>query len=304
MAAGSSETTRVSPALLQELYARSGAADLGLGREAFAEVLASVIAKAAPADRDGFLRGLRIEDLALARACAAGSEKAWEVFLTRFREKLHDAARGITREDSSARELADSLYADLYGTKEREGRRVSKLEHYNGRGSLDGWLRTVMAQEWVNRYRKTKKFTSLEEEEESGAQFSAAVTNHQAAPEQVVIAAVDGALAALSVEDRYILAAYFLDERTLAEVGRTLKVHESTISRRVEKIAVAVRKGILEQLVRSGMSRRQSEEAMELDVRDLAVDVRARLSHQAPGSLSRSNVQDSDGEAFTEEKGE
>ena len=304
MVAGSSNPYRLSTTLLQELYARSGAADLGLKQEAFAEVLSSVAGKAAIADCDEYLRGLRLEDLALARACAAGIERAWEVFLTRFREKLHDAARGITREDSSARELADSLYADLYGTKEREGRRVSKLEHYNGRGSLDGWLRTVMAQEWVNRYRKTKRLTSLEEQEESGTQFSAAETNHTAPPDQVVMAAVDAALNALSVEDRYILSAYFLDGRTLAEVGRTLKVHESTISRRVEKVAGAVRKSILDHLVRSGMSRRQAEEAMELDVRDLAVDVRARLSHQAPGSLSRSNVQDSDGKAFPTEKGE
>jgi len=75
----------------------------------------------------------------------------------RYREKLYEMGLHIAREDSAARELADSLYADLYGTVAREGQRVSKLASYTGRGSLEGWLRTVMAQEHVNRYRRQKR---------------------------------------------------------------------------------------------------------------------------------------------------
>jgi len=33
----------------------------------------------------------------------------------------------------------------------------SKLSSYTGRGSLEGWLRTVMAQEFVNRYRRQRR---------------------------------------------------------------------------------------------------------------------------------------------------
>src|SRR5205085_10729393 len=93
--------------------------------------------------------------------------------MTRYREKLHLCALRVTREDSAARDLADSLYADLYGTNSREGQRVSKLSSYTGRGSLEGWLRTVLAQEYVNRYRRTKRLVSLEEESEEGLQFPA-----------------------------------------------------------------------------------------------------------------------------------
>src|SRR4029077_19398264 len=120
-----------------------------------------------------FFLGLRIDELALARACAAGDNTAWELFLTRFREKLYLSALRIVREDSAAHELADALYADLYGTTTREGRRVSKLASYTGRGSLEGWLRTVLAQEYVNRYRRTKRLVSLDEESEEGVQFHA-----------------------------------------------------------------------------------------------------------------------------------
>src|SRR5260370_30095470 len=79
----------------------------------------------------------------------------------------------MAREDSAARELADTLSAALYGTNMRAGQRVSKLASYTGRGSLEGWLRTVLAQEYVNRYRRTKRLVSLDEESEEGAQFRA-----------------------------------------------------------------------------------------------------------------------------------
>lgn len=287
---------RLPAALVQELSAVAHAAEYGLSEAAFAALLAETARKAEASgaiaspigsDRSGlerFLRALRLEELALARGCAAGNEYAWEVFLTRFRAKLYGAARAITREDSSAKDLADSIYAELYGTQERDGVRVSKLSFYGGRGSLEGWLRTVLAQEWVNRYRKQKRLVSLEAEMDDGAQFAdPAPVNGSPKPDaSPLVAATDASLAALPAEDRYILAAYFLDQRTLAEIGRSLKVHESTISRKVEKTVVALRKDILARMVRGGLSRRAAEEALDADVCDLVVDVRAGLGRSVP----------------------
>src|SRR5207245_2449375 len=177
----------------------------------------------------------RVEELALARACAAGSNSAWEIFLTRFREKLYQSALRIAREDSAARELAATLYADLYGTTMRDGQRVSKLASYTGRGSLEGWLRTVMAQEHINRYRRQRRVVSLDEETEDGFQLATAESEPSVAVDPRVEVATDEVLAALPPEDRFVLASYFLDERTLAEIARSLGVHESTISRKLDK---------------------------------------------------------------------
>ena len=121
--------------------------------------------------------------------------------MLRFREKLYDIARQITREDSAGRELADSVYTDLYGTKTREGERVSKLSSYRGRGSLEGWLRTVLAQEYVNTYRRQRRLVSLDEESEEGAQFSAAASEPVTVAEPRLEAAIDDVLRALSPED-------------------------------------------------------------------------------------------------------
>jgi len=269
-----------------ELHKTSCAALYGLSCEHFTVILLSSARKAGISEHDAttlgeFCKSLKLEELALARGCGIGNDKAWEVFLNRYREKLYDAARRVTREDSSAHELADSLYADLYATGERDGKRISKLDHYHGRGSLEGWLRTVLAQEWVNRYRKNKRLVSLEQEEESGVQFASPVPANVTPSTTKLEAATDRALAKMPAEDRYILSAYFLDERNLKDIGKTLGVHESTISRKVEKLGKTVRKNILEELQRGGMSRRQAEEELDTDVRDLALDVRRSLAVEA-----------------------
>jgi RNA polymerase sigma-70 factor (ECF subfamily) len=276
--------------LLAELHARSGCEKSRMTHERLAEILCEVGAKSTTAvasetELRTFFLNLRVEELALARACAAGNNSAWEVFLTRYREKLYLSALRIAREDSAARELADSLYADLYGTTTRDGQRVSKLASYTGRGSLEGWLRTVLAQEYVNRYRRTKRLVSLDEESEEGAQFRAPEPEEVSGGDLEVTtlaAATDEALAALSAEERMILSAYYLDERTLAEIARMLSVHESTISRKIDKLAKSLRKQILAGMMRRGMARRQAEEALELDVRDLQVDIRRSLTQEKP----------------------
>ncbi len=275
------------PPICDALCVQSRCVDWGLDPTDFEQILLNIGAKYIPVDTPAreaaaFFQALRVEELALARGCALGNERAWEVFLTRYREKLFEMALGIAREGATARELADSLYADLYGVNSR-GERVSKLASYTGRGSLEGWLRTVLAQEFVNRYRKTRRDTSLDEEVEQGRQFAAVTPEAEAGlgGEERIPQAVDAALAAISSEDRYVLASYYLDGRTLAEVARTLRVHESTISRRVDKLAKGLRKGVLASLVGQGMTRRQAEEALETDVRDLRVDLRARLAQDS-----------------------
>ena len=271
--------------LLTDLHAKANCEKLAFTRESFAVILEEVCGKYLPAsatvsEARVFLLSLRLDELALARACASGHELAWEIFLTRYREKLFQSALRIAREGSAARELADTLYADLYGTTMRDGKRVCKLASYTGRGSLEGWLRTVLAQEYVNRYRREKRLVSLDEESEEGVQFQAPDPEPVAPADARLESATDEVLASLPAQDRVVLAAYFLDGRTLAEIARMLGVHESTVSRKLDKLAKSLRKQIMAALVRRGMSRRQAEESLEVDVRDLHLDIRRSLAQE------------------------
>jgi RNA polymerase sigma-70 factor, ECF subfamily len=285
----------------EDLYQRSGAAAYGMSAGQFAAILEEIQCKYLPGtsthEAAKFCASLRLEELALARACAAGHEVAWQDFISRYRQKLHTMALHITRDSEHASELADSLFADLYGVNMRsddrepdaDGAHVrrSKLISYTGRGSLEGWLRTVMAQEFINRYRKQRRTVSLEEQTEEGVQFAAATPEPACAPDQRLVAATDQALADLSSEDRFVLASYYLDRRTLAEIAHTLGLHESSISRRLDRVSDRLRKRILAGLRERGMSHAQATEALETDVRDIQLDLRARL------------MQDSEAQSFS-----
>src|SRR6266705_892259 len=175
------------------LYERSGAAAYDVSAEQFAAILDEILRKylfqhsaqnsaqnsaansshISAEQKAAFCAALRLEELALARACAAGNERAWQDFINRYRQKLHAMALHITRDAAHAAELADSLFADLYGVNTRDGVRHSKLVFYTARGSLEVWFRTVMSQEFINRYRKQKGMVSLDEQEEEGTQFVA-----------------------------------------------------------------------------------------------------------------------------------
>jgi RNA polymerase sigma-70 factor (ECF subfamily) len=280
--AACSAITAIPASLCAELYDRAGAEKFGLTPVDFTIILQGIVARYLPQDAGQtevveLLSKLKVEELALARSCARGNEAAWEFFLNRYREKLYRAAYSITSEDSTARDLADSVYADLYGTKTSDGRRVSKLDSFTGRGSLEGWLRAVLAQEYVNRYRKQQRTVSLDEQLDAGAQLKAEEPNPAQALDPRLEEATDQALASLAAEDKFILARYFLDGRTLAEIARLLGVHESTISRRVEKITTSLRKSILATLAKSGMSSKEARQTMEVKVGEFSLDVRQRL---------------------------
>jgi DNA-directed RNA polymerase specialized sigma24 family protein len=106
---------------------------------------------------------LHVEDLALARRCAAGDENAWERFVLEYRPVLYRAADALDP-SGGAREVADSLYAELYGLEVRGGERRSLLQYFHGRSSLATWLRAVLAQRYVDRIRAGRRFESLSDE--------------------------------------------------------------------------------------------------------------------------------------------
>lgn len=281
---------------VEQHYEASGARQFGLDEGALATLLVDLIQQTQPdqheTSEDKFLLSLRLEDLVLAHACADGNDHAWEVFLTRYRDTLYETAYKMAREESIARALADSLYAGLYGIDSKGQARSSKLRYYHGRGSLQGWLRTIVAQEYVNHYRSAKRETSLDAALEDGAQFSAPQPEMSVIDDRVG-AAVNAELATMSGDERFVLVSYYLDKRTLAEIAKVLGVHESTISRKLDRATAGLRKRIGKRLVGSGMSKSEAEEAMaDVDVRDLQVKVSETLRQ---GSLAGT---------FYKEKGE
>jgi len=84
-------------------------------------------------------------------------------------------------------------------------------------------------------------------------------------------------LAEQEPEERFLLASYYLDGRTLKQVAEVLGVHEATVSRKLQRTVKTIRKRVMSNLQRSGMSRRAAEEAMGTDPRDLDVNLKKLL---------------------------
>jgi RNA polymerase sigma-70 factor, ECF subfamily len=249
---------------------------LGIGRRYDFGQAAAAGEKTSAAEQIVFLRGLRIADLVLAWACAAGHEVAWERFFELYREPIFRAACAITREESAGRELADSVYGWLYGVRETAAKedqaRRSPLISYAGRGSLAGWLRTVLAQRFVDTCRRTRRETSLEEQEETlmVAAAPAAAAESDAA---LVAQAVSAVLREMDAEDGFLLTSYYLDQRTLQQMAQMMDVHESTVSRRLARLTKALRKQLMKRLQAMGLDRRAAEEMLGVDVRDVNIDI-------------------------------
>jgi RNA polymerase sigma-70 factor (ECF subfamily) len=268
-------------------YGESGAESYGIAPQSFYSIVAAVVdryaAGSSPADRLELVRSLRVEELVLARACSAGNEAAWNAFVARFRAPLFATACRLTKDETSARELTDELNAELYGLPNSEGRCTSKLDYYMGRGSLEGWLRTVLARQHIDRCRSRAKETSLDELIEQGASFAG--DSQPAIPKTDIriCQAIQQTLKELDDEERFLLATYYLDQRTLADVGRMMGVHESTVSRKLEKLTGTLRKRVRKRLQAAGIDHRRCIEIMqELDVRDMDVNVAANLRQERP----------------------
>lgn len=225
-----------------------------------------------------FVAGINLDDLLLARECAEGRAEAWERFMLLYRETLYKAAYAITRSEERGRELADSLYADLFGLREKDGERKSPLLYYHGRGSLAGWLRSVLAQRFVDGYRATRREVAIEEGEEFAAAPGSGVADEFTGKTTGRLErAVADEMRALDAEERFLLASYFIDGRTLKQIAGILDVHESTVSRSVTRLAKELKRRVGRRLLKEGLSKRQIEEMMEADVRDLEIPIKKIL---------------------------
>lgn len=197
-----------------------------------------------------FLSGLQLHELALASACSAGIEAAWEYFVAKYRPELHRAARAIAG-DSRGRELADSIYAELFGLRESEGFRRSLFDYFHGRSKLSTWLYTILAQRHVDEIRRGRKEESLDYppgEERAGPAIELKSVRSDDPERQrylaIMQAAVASAIESLAAQDRLRLAYYYVEDLTLAEIGKLFGEHEATASRKLESARRKVREKV------------------------------------------------------------
>jgi RNA polymerase sigma-70 factor, ECF subfamily len=247
---------------IARLYDAAQASALGLSLEQFADALYQSLTRRPPAAAqstvENFLNSLHVRDLAVAAACRLGIEQAWDDFITRYRSVLYDAARAIVRDDVRGRELADSLYADLYGLEIRAGRRRSLLQYFDGRSSLATWLHAVMARRFVDGYRRERRMSSMQDMAPADLPDEGSAADPPDPNRGRYLAllrdALENALRALEARDRLRLGCYYVENLTLKQIGQLLGEHESSVSRRLNRARKALRRQVERSLRRQRLS--------------------------------------------------
>jgi RNA polymerase sigma-70 factor, ECF subfamily len=207
-----------------------------------------------------FVDSLHAEELLLVVACERGDEAAWNELIEQYRSSVLSAARTSSAGEAEAEELAESVWAELYGLRAREdGRPAGKLAYYSGCGSLGGWLRAVVGQLAVDRHRRTSRLVQTEEASEfdrAAAEVHEGDGWRPVAPrdperglaERDAARAVEEALAralgTLEAEDRLLVKLYYFDGLRLKEAGAVLGVHEATASRRLTRLHAEIRRRV------------------------------------------------------------
>lgn len=213
-----------------------------------------------------FIDELQADDLCLIIACERGDENAWNDLVERFTTTVRSAARSASSNEDAAEDLAQSIWAELYGLRTRkDGAPASKLAYYSGRGSLAGWLRAVVGQLAVDTFRKQSRLVQTEEDTdldrlahdaslgEGHAVLAGIPTPEESMSNRFAQAdmqqALNTAVQELAAEDRLLVKLYYFDNLRLREAGAVLGVHEATASRRLTRIQSDLRKRVAKILI-------------------------------------------------------
>lgn len=296
---------------------RENAPNYGVTPENFAASLRKTLHKFAgtsktePTEKEfsDLLDQIQADDLFLAIACANGNERAWWEFDQTHRAYMERVARHLARTEVDATDIVDAVYEQLYGTRIVDGERVSKFSTYSGRGSIRGWLRTVIWHSLVDRHRAGHDEVSLDEMTETvgeggaHAQFAEQPAGGDADMidqitrdryRKATVEAIGASFSSLEPHEKLILLYYHVEHLKLREIARLVenedsplrawfqrrsaardknaggRIHESTVMRWLEKCYAKVLQGFCERL-RSESGFRDDEIAIctELATQDI-----------------------------------
>jgi RNA polymerase sigma-70 factor (ECF subfamily) len=242
-----------------------------------------------------FIDELQADDLCLIVACERGNERAWTDLVERFTPTVRSAARSASSNEDGAQDLAQSIWAELYGLRVRaDGKPASKLAYYSGRGSLAGWLRAVVAQLAIDQHRRQSRTVQTEDDADfdrlsrgdgDGQELyraTPALNPEEAMSDKLAGAEMQEALArsmkGLSDEDRLLVKLYYFDGLRLREAGSVLGVHEATASRRLTRIHRELRERVESILTGLGWTKAETEGAFAQVALHLEADLEPMLA--------------------------
>ena len=176
-----------------------------------------------------YLNRIHTSDLYLTMGMSTGDENAWEIFEDKFVPKINDFARYYADDEDIAEEVFAFTKSSLFVKIKKTGK--PKIDSFNGRGSLESWLKVIVYREVINHQKNRVKTTSLdnivlgiEEDHETDYEM------------ETISKIMTTGFQSLNPKDRILIREYFILKKPERELAEKYHVHISTISRRLHKI--------------------------------------------------------------------
>src|SRR5215469_16743904 len=259
--------------------------DLGLELRAYAERVYSIVHKHLGGSPRSdtvveFVKGLHGPDLYLATSCARNcpgsadarfpadasenSSVAWKTLEKTYKGFICDLVRFFYSTTFAAQDLADSILADLF-LPDRSG--SSRIASYDGRSSLSTWLRVVVCNRAINARRcsATVKSTDIQAEiPDEPALENIELTVRAQRYGAVLGDSLKSACSRLTPRERLILLWRYEDGLQLGQIARLLGIHQSNVTRQLERMQGKLRDEVVSILSRKhGLSRSAIQECVQ-----------------------------------------
>lgn len=221
--------------------------DLELGFEEYSDRLPLTVRKCGHREEDSraaefLIRELHTTDLYLSAACALSRDKAWWRFDALYRKYINDLVSYICSVRTIAMEIRESFAAHLF-LPDSTGR--SRISSYDGRSSLPTWLRVIVTNRIINEGHRKCNSTQRDEPQPEIEDRTAlpCLERHLALGryELLLRRAVRHACETLSDKERELLLSRFDHGAQLGEIAQRFSVHQSTITRTLERIGRRLR---------------------------------------------------------------
>lgn len=193
-----------------------------------------------------FISELQAPDIYLSLGCAGGDENAWWQFDHHHRAFIESLAHQVVGSGVDPTEVIESVYGELLGTKTEGVIRQSKFRTYMGRGTLRGWLRTIIWHTAVDLHRSRQPEVPLEDWSVTGddaRERQELITDPDGCEELMLsqvmreryksatVDALDRSLATLDDHETLLLLYYHVEGLKLRQIARIVEEPRSTIRR-------------------------------------------------------------------------
>lgn len=223
---------------------------LGVRLEEFKSNLIRILSKhlrtgASNSAAINFVKGLHTNDLYLGHACAQRNEMAWDRFTLIYSQYIRALASLVAVSNTAATDIADHVLVDLFLPRSSG---QSRIASYEGRSSLATWLRVVVINHSINERErlgnKTGGMDILDFADEA-APLRMDASLRACRYERVIQDALRCSCLCLTDHERLILLLRYNDGLHLGYIARLFGVHQSTITRQLERACKKLREAVM-----------------------------------------------------------